>query len=804
MSYARSRLSLAMLAAISVSTGKAMAKPAVLEEIIVTANMRESVLMQTPAAVTAFDADTRARLGIDGSLDLVARSPSLSITNYRVSIRGVGRPNLALGSDPGVGIYWDGVYNTENGVFNYSNYLDIERIEVLRGPQGTLYGRNSVGGAINFISKQPTDVWTGKVVAEVGNYDATTLQGLASGPISDKVSILAALSHIKRDGFQKNIHNGNRIQEKDMKYGTFGIRYTPTERWTNSLKVLAADSDVRPSNGYILDDFNTEYLQPVTDVDTGEDLGFPGLYPKQNAANARQGILQENPTARDVDKISIDRDPYETQEREAAYWSSEYALDNHTIKYVGGYSRIDYTFGTDSDGTAAEDSGLDWNLLYLQGVPVSVFTGYGLTPSDQRYSVDQESSFISHELQLSSEGDGPLSYIAGLYYYRSNEEQLVAFRQYNEELMDTYAFFAAFIGKPAGQDTYLYRGEAEVETVSTAVYGQLNWAWNEDTTITAGLRFSRDEKDGKDNTFVQFVGDPLDPTVYRNEKDDWTQPTWRLGIDHILSDNHFLYAFAATGYRSGGYNFQKPTASSEVDKVDPEDLLSLEIGYKGTLLENRLNVSTSAYYYDYQDLQVLKQDVVEGVGLNTYENADEARAWGLETEVTALLTDNVIFSGTWSYNGNEYLEFISKDANACAIGPLSEGRGQDPLCQEDQDLKGNEFPLTPEHKLSVNLTYLWQMLGLDWSVLGSYMYTSEQTMSPFNVDEYDTVHSWDRWDARLNMRTTDGAWAVTAFIKNIEGDRDIVFRNRPSPVTHNATATLTDPRVYGLRLNYNF
>jgi iron complex outermembrane recepter protein len=794
----------AVMAISSLVSAATQAKSYALEEIVVTANMRESTLMQTPAALTAFDSNTRAQLGIDGSLDLVARSPSLSITDYRVSIRGVGRPNLALGSDPGVGIYWDGVYNTQNGVFHYSNYFDIERIEVLRGPQGTLYGRNSIGGAINFISRQPTDELSGNVVAELGNYDATTVQGLISGPVTDELSVLAALSHIKRDGFQTNTYNGHGIQEKDMKYGTLALRWTPGERWTHSLKLLAADSDIRPTNGYDLEPFEREFLQLTTDVDTGETLGFPGMYAKQNFANPRQGMVTDNPTVRDVSKISIDRDPYEIQEREAANWSSEYELDHYLLKYIGGYSQTKYRYGRDSDGITQEASGLDWSQMLFSGLPVSVFTGYELTPSDQQYTVDQEFDFTSHDLQIHSELEGSLNFIAGLYYFRSNEEQMVAYRQYNDELMDTYRFFAQFINGPVSDDNYLYRGVAELETTSTAAYGQVDWAFSDATTVTFGLRFSRDKKVGGDNTFVQFVGDPLNPTVYREAEDDWTQSTWRLGIDHVLNEQHFLYAFAATGYRSGGFNFLKPTSNPEVDVVEPEDLLSLELGYKGVLLDNRLNVSAAAYYYDYKDLQVLKQDVVSGIGLNTFENADKAYAWGLETELTALLTRNLIFSGTWSYNGNEYEEFISKDANACTIGPLAAGRSQDPLCTQDQDLKGNQFPLTPEHKVSANLVYHWQMLSLDWSATGSYMYTSEQTMSPFNVDEYDKIDSWDRWDARLSMASPEGVWDVTAYVKNISDDRHVIERPRPNPVGHNANATLTQPRVYGLKLSYNF
>ena len=162
------------------------------------------------------------------------------------------------------------------------------------------------------------------------------------------------------------------------------------------------------------------------------------------------------------------------------------------------------------------------------------------------------------------------------------------------------------------------------------------WNWTQETTLTAGLRYSYDEKKGGDNTFVQYVGDPNDPTVYRTKEDDWDKWTWRLGVDHFLTPDQFLYGFIATGYRSGGFNFQKPTASPLVDVVKPEEILSYEIGYKGAMLERRLNISSSVYYYDYQDLQVIKSDVVEGISLNTFVNADKARAMGVELEVQAL------------------------------------------------------------------------------------------------------------------------------------------------------------------------
>ena len=197
---------------------------------------------------------------------------------------------------------------------------------------------------------------------------------------------------------------------------------------------------------------------------------------------------------------------------------------------------------------------------------------------------------------------------------------------------------AQFAGGATSDNNYLYRGEANVDTRSYAAYSQLSWDWTDRTVLTAGLRYSYDEKKGNDNTFVQYVGDPDDPVVFRSADDDWDKFTWRLGVDHILADTHFLYGVIASGYRSGGFNFQKPTSSPLVDVVKPEQIISYEIGYKGVMWDNRINLSSSIYYYDYDDLQVLKQDGVEGIGLNTFVNADQANAWGVELESQALVT----------------------------------------------------------------------------------------------------------------------------------------------------------------------
>ena len=773
----------------------------VLEEVIVTANKRESNIMDTPAAVSAYDQEIMDILGIENAGDIARHTPSLTIAPSRVSIRGVGRATVALGSDPGVGLYWDGVYSTENDIFGYSNFLDIERLEVLRGPQGTLYGRNTIGGAINFISTQPNnEQWGGKVVVEAGNHDYLVLQGLASGPVTERLSALVALSQITREGFQKNQGSSKRFDEQDNVYGTLALTHNTTDNWTNSLKVYKNKSDRRGPQPYVLDPYSTDFIQSFNDSDTGDIANFPGMFPGQNFANGNQGMTRQNPALKDENKVAIDTDPYVDQERKAATFVSEYNFDKYNLKYTAGYSEFNYASDYDADGIKASDSGLNWSQLTWFGLPVSTLNGgFGLTPAMTTRPFSQSNTTYSNELQLITDLDGDFDFIGGLYYYNSDEDQKLSFIESNDELMATYAYFGQFVG-PVSDENFLFDGRSKLETNSYAVYGQMNWDWTDRTVLTVGLRYSYDEKEGSDRTFVQFVGDPGE----RKADDDWDQVTWRIGVDHSLADNHFLYAFVATGYRSGGFNLMAPNETTAVNTVDPEDLVSYEVGYKGSMFDDRLNLSSALYYYDYTDLQVLKEDIINGVAVPVYENAADAAAWGLETELSALLTDNLMFSATYSYNNTEYKNYESIDANACALGPEQQGMSQAPLCTEPQDLDGNEFPLSPEHKASANLTYVWQLFDIDWRATTSYQYVGGQWMTAFNNSDYDKMDAYGQWDVLLSALSEEDAWEITAYVKNISDDRETIFHPRPSTVSTLSESTLTNPRIYGVKLSYNF
>ncbi|MBT7721059.1 MAG: TonB-dependent receptor [Halieaceae bacterium] len=772
-----------------------------LEEVIVTANRRQSSLLDTPIAISAFDAATLGKFSINSAQDLVARTPSLSMTGTpsKVSIRGVGRPNNALGSDPGVALYSDGVYTTEAGLFEYTNMFDTDRVEVLRGPQGTLYGRNAVGGAINIISMGPTITWKSKVNLELGNYDYQALQGLISGPITDQLSMVAAASSIKRSGFQEEVTSGEDFDDKDTRYLRLSFKYHWNNLWYSRIQFSDVDLNRRPSNGYRTLPFNTDYLQIVPDASSGAPLNLPGTFPGQNFVNFHQGYTKSNAAISDESKTQSDIIPVESTDTRSVYLLNEIALGNYRLKHLASYYEYDYAKRVDNDATNAADAGFSWSEIFLGSTPVSALTGIDHAPPMVTDNTAQEANFTSQDLQFYSELDGAINFVSGLYYYRSDEEQFFAVREDNDDVMAVYAFLGNLVGRNTSTENWLYRGNSNLITTTYAAYGQGTWDFSSQWRLTAGLRYSQDDKDGGDTTFVQWVGDG---DISRKAKDNWDSVDWRLGLDYTFMSGQMLYGSLATGYRSGGFNFMKPTASTDVDRVAPEDLLSLELGYKGALIDNRLQLAAAAYFYDYQDLQVIRQDVVNGVALRSFSNADEAHAYGIEVEATALLNQYLSAGAAWSWNQTSYDEFASTDANACALGPLAQGNSDDPLCTEKQNLEGNSFPLTPEHKFSLWASAQWQWQWAQMSASVSYMYVGDQYMSPFNLDEYDKVKAWDRWDSQLSA--SYGPWSMTAFVKNIADERNWIFRERPSSVTHNygPGTQLSAPRTWGLRLSH--
>lgn len=802
-----------------------------IEVIEVTSTKRATSLMETGQAVSAFNEGSIEELALKGAQDLVKYSPSLIISESKISIRGIGRPNNALGSDPGVGVYMDGVYNTENGVFSYCNFCDVERIEVLRGPQGTLYGRNAVGGAINFISKEPQKELGGYANLEVGNDGLLVAQGQITGSINDTFSGILTVSQKKRDALQENLAEGvANLDDEDRAYISGTLKADWSDTWTSSLRYINTDRNETPSAGYLKDSYPTDYI--------GFGIAnYPGMFPGAAAVNHLSGYTMENPAVNDISKTNVDTAGHLTSKTERFIFTNTITFNDIDVKYTFGSFDLDYDKLTDGDVSNKAYGGMDLSMMYAEFTAVFLgtphyfpnpSTGAPITlASDMTASVVQSSESTSHELQFVSNYDGQFNFIAGLYYYDNKEEQYTDFVERGFGLMQGDAIEASYGGaltsgtyfgqgpmslyqlyalgssyaagipvdyipfEKAGDDGgYLYYGQNSLKTTATAVYGQMQYDYSDELKLTAGLRYSNDKKEGSDDVFVYLAL----PKTQHEVQDEWSKVTWRLQADWQMDTDTLLYGYVATGYRSGGFNLGGATVDNPTT-VKPEDLTAFEIGYKKSMFDSRANVSLAAYYYDYKNLQVRSAEIVNGITTSVLGNAAEATVMGIEGELTAMVTDDLVLTSTYSYNNSKYDKYMAVDSIACTIiGDC-----------DVQDLSGNQLNMAPKHKFSLAGTQYFELEeNGSIALTASYSYVGDQYSRAFNRDDIDKVDAYGSIDGRLAWTSPEEAFVVAAFVKNASNDRNVLRYSTPAPETRMQAAEISDPISYGIQLRYNF
>ncbi len=811
-----SRTLIAMAVAASIGASSQLMAQQVLEEVVITANKRESALMETGISVTAYTSETLKQNGIDDLNDISAATPGLTISGSdRITIRGVGIEDLAFGIDPGVASYTDGFYLRGVGLYRSNNFFDLERIEVLRGPQGTLYGRNTAGGAINLISKKPKQEFEGEVNLEAGNEGYTAVQGMVNVPITDKLAWRVSASKIDRDPLQSN-DAGPDVDELDNTAFDTSLRANWSDTWTTDLRLFGYNREGRPESGYALEPYDT-----TTRV-------FPGAVNVNHTYN----WTQENPAVRDESKTSHDYANREDEEFQSVLLTNQFEMGDVTVKYIGGYANSENDRSTDVDWSSSDISS---------------------SVNDLVYDIEQ----FSHELQFISNYDGKLNFIAGLYYSESDEEMYFAFRNdvdpiystsldwdtelvtlalANEERSDRIglvtlpgAFMSGFVlggfafpdyaGDPQNRNFWF---NSELDATSYAAYSQIDYNFSDKLNLTVGLRYSYDEKEAYENVNAavpmseDFGQIPLGGGVFgviesethkaignsiayltrvtddSEDENDWDNISGLIRLEYNLSDNGFLYGSIATGYRSGGFNLAGGTDAG-IDSFDEETLTSYEVGYKGTLLDEKMNLEVAAFFYDYEDLQVSQTfiDLDTGAQGNELNNAAEAEVYGVEAQVNWLLTEQLSVSGNYAYADAEYEDFETIDSAS--------------LSTEVVNLKGNKLNRAPENKVGLAGHY-WVPMNDNGDLMFTvtYSWVDEMYTDSFNT-EGGKLDDWGRTDARVTWTNAAEDLAVTAYIKNIEDDRNATDASRgTSTAGFIRTETLTDPQMYGVRVNYKF
>ena len=577
------------------------------QEVTVTARRTEENLQTVPASVTAFSERSLDRIQAQDPTGLQGAVPNLNIVPGRGSsnatniyIRGVGQPDALQTFDPAVGVYIDGVYLSRIRGTQF-DLLDLQRVEVLRGPQGTLYGKNTIGGALSFVTRRPGNEFRASLTTTYGSYDQFELRGSVSGPVAEGVAIGLAALHAQRDGFVDDPVLGRDYNDKNTQAVRATVALTPL----SNLRIdLTAD--------YSEDDAHLNVGQPLNSL-TYLIGGGTAL------------VLPLNPTSYDYTGRTTPTLPNSTQ---LEHWgsSANIALDltpELTLRSITAYRELDTDDFIDIDATQLEMG--------------DVFVG-----------VDQNQ--FSQEFQLTYTGER-LTGVAGLYYLR---EHIVSHQE---------AYADDLIGPLLGNPTFLRTIDDDLVTKSYAAYANLSFSVTPEFRISLGGRYTSEEKDYFRTTST-FSTSPLLTSLAPFDfvaNDTWNDFSPMATIDWQFAPNAMVYARFATGFKSGGFN-GRANSVAERTQYEPEEVNSYEIGIRSTIA-GQLRLNVTAFYNDYRNFQARVSgtglDPVTNLPSPVLSviNAGRLDIKGLEIEAAWTPVQGLLLDTQIGYLDAEYDEF---------------------------------------------------------------------------------------------------------------------------------------------------
>ena len=767
-----------------------------IETITVTATKRVQNLQKVPMSITAFGGDALSDRVIEDIADLQFSVPNFVSDGVRVSIRGISNNASSSSAEDGLGYHANGVY-VNKPLINSTDYFDIERIEVLRGPQGTLYGRNTTAGVINIISRKPHEDFGGYLSITLGNYNSKKIKGALNLPISDTVGQRFAFSTLKRDGYTDNIYQGGNkdVDGRDNYELRSTTSFNPSDDFSANLVLsyLKEDSDRQSETK------GTCNSDPVLGCSPIGKLGF-------NAPDLTSSIWQtinkyilpsgpifptEDYFAGDVNPngyrtVNIDIAPSTKVEQKAVSLELTYDVGDYTISSLTGYYKTYVAAIRDFDRFAT-DVRMFQPLTYRANGKDFITTDKII--SGRRDVADSEQ--VSQEFQLLSNYKGDFNFLLGLYYF--DEER------YSQVAITHPSLAAAQQQYGMVEDAEFFNVQSYIDTTSYALFGEVYYDLSEQTTLTAGLRYTDDEKNiTQQQLFFTFV-QSFDEWITANN--DWQETTGKLAINHIINDNSIVYASYSTGYKAGGVN-----PGADVN-FDPEFIDSFEIGTKNLFMDGRLQANLGAFYYDYKDMQIGQ---VSETSTKTV-NAD-AKVVGAEAEFVFAATPDLIFDLSISVLDFKIKDFESaQDADPNGIAP-----GTVPALDEDgniryagnnmiKNLDGNSVRNAPPFSLKIGMEYEFNVTdGYDMTARIDHFYQDGYYASEYNKPS-DEIESWSQTDAQLILRPDSEDWLVKLFIKNISDNDDIIRIGQEGPLVGNfRSVTVMEPRTFGIEFKYLF
>jgi len=848
----RISLNLAVAATLAAATQVAAQEGAttrqmiVLDEVVITAEKREEKLQDAPLAVSAYTEEVRELLSIRNVEDYAAFTPGLNFSsNDRITLRGIGQLTDALGSDPGVAIYTDGLYSPNSPEINRTP-LFVERVEVLRGPQGTLYGRNSIGGAINVISKRPArGGFASELRVRGGNYDTMDVEGFVSTPLTESFRArLSAQSRNRDQGFFENDLAEDKGREDRQLY-ELQLDADLGERVNAWLRVSYNESTSDNSDGAL----NVINVDPYFSINSPGGTVFPAgsLVPNAQFLASAAGLV--NPAVADVFDISQDFTSNTTRRNSYLVVGEVTAdLGEYRLKYVGGYSQFDFKLTNDFDAVGLQGPITSFPAtVNINGVPTRVM-GQFLTPVFAQYTSEfiENTNYYSNEINLTSNGEGRFNWILGLYqFHEDTENPLSLLAPGNAAQINNPFTRAAATGlapsmtraAPNDRGRYFF-ANGELDSDSYAAFGQIDYMLNDRWSLTAGLRYNRDEKVGDEQfRIIGFLPIPaalggsgagatdVSPALNtRRLEDSWDNITGKFSLQYQPSDSTLVYASYNRGYKSGGFNLGTIVGGNDAnaDSVDEETINAYELGFKSDITKSfRLN--GSFFFYDFMDAQVPFTEFRTGINITNFRNTD-AESYGAEFESVWAPTQNLSLLLNYSYlqtqitrqcryaspTDNSDCYFDTADTQGLAGGAQPVGPDntlltpQTPRTNQLQDLEGNDLPGSPEHKVAVNANYSVYLSRGTLTFSSTYTWQDSVTFAVFANPKY-RVPQFGTTDLRISWDDLKDRYSLIAFAKNAV-DKTAFLGAQVSQEAAGATRqfNIGAPRVYGLEAQVRF
>lgn len=696
-----------------------------LEEVLVTARKREESLQDVSVAVSAVTAAAISDAHIRNSADITKLVPSLTVSgsgnSQSFAIRGIGTQAFSSGVEPSVATMIDGVVLGRSQQ-SFMQLVDIERVEVLRGPQGSLFGKNSSAGVVHFITKGTSDEFEAQVsttMIEEGEYRASAS---ISAPITDDLGFRLTYGGIRDDGYIENVYDGSTLGGGDSDTFRGKLQWTPT-----------VDLEV----------------QWISDFSTSKDSSRPQTHRIVNDPLVAD-LIRPVVASEENYQVNLEAEIAQSVEAEGHSLEVNWDLGEYTLTSISAYRNYEKSSRGDVDGRPDNPSGFD------------------------QWSSDQQTQ-VSQEFRIASPAGESIHYVAGLYgFLQSND------RRFTREVVGTTGV-----------------ADFTVETTNYAAFGEVTFELSDTLRAIAGGRYTYDKLEFdfvRNSTFPASVGPVSDST---DDSDVSLKGVLEWDVDELS----MAYISYAEGYKGQAFNVTYGT-TPPLDPVKAELSATYEIGFKSTLLNDRLRLNGAIFSTEYEDFQGQRFVDQGGDSIFLLTNAGNVSTQGIELEFTALMSENLTLFG-----GISAIDAAIDDFKG---GPCSSGqkvRGECP--QGLQDLSGKDLPYSPDLKVNLNANYQVPLPSMPFDLVAKLAYQGQtETVMDISQDKYAVQGTYNTFDLALTLKGKHEGWDLTAFVKNLT-DKHYASSITPGVNIFGAEGysqglSKTSRRTAGAELNYRF